>query len=666
MYLKEHGHKVLDNGWQIAPIKAGSKAPIYPNWQAGTFNHDDLDRATANGHADGGIGILTGEVRAVDIDVEDKAIASALYNFIRERYQTAPIRKGRAPRFMAVFRADQVTGKQVSKTYEDFAGVEHKIEVLGKGQQFVAFHIHPKTGKPYVWRGVDPTKISPKDLPVFTQADIEALFAKFDHLAAQEGWAEVRSSSDNMAHIAPEDRALAAATPPLNIDLTTLKKHLRATRHLADSRDDWYRVGMALYHQFDGGVEGLELWEDWSQNSSKYRPGEPERLWRGFSPSPGTRPVTFASVIKMAQEVSTKPAERNTKVTDRTGDPGPVSKFKFVTADEVRRRVKATEWVIKHYLEADTTGLLFGAPQAYKSFLALDWSLCVGTGKAWQGHKVKQGPVFYINGEGFGGIAKRVEVWCSENDIDLDGADFFFSERAAQFYDEESAQDVIEAIEEMVAAVGEPPRLVTIDTLARNFGGDENSTGDMNLFIDRVDNEIRARWGCTVLIVHHTGVSNAKRARGSSALGAAMDFSFLLERSDMDSMQSKLTGVKMKDGAIPAPVFLDAKEITIVGFEDEDGEPLTSLVLEKGAAPVEREAGPSGRMGELWRIILREHPVRRDDLTGIALAEIQPNSDLKFETREQVNSAFQKLKARYKLVDVVDGDVKLLVEEMPS
>jgi P4 family phage/plasmid primase-like protien len=32
--------------------------------------------------------------------------------------------------------------------------------------------------------------------------------------------------------------------------------------------DDWYKVGMALHHQFDGDVEALEAWDRWSEQSN--------------------------------------------------------------------------------------------------------------------------------------------------------------------------------------------------------------------------------------------------------------------------------------------------------------------------------------------------------------------------------------------------------------
>jgi hypothetical protein len=54
----------------------------------------------------------------------------------------------------------------------------------------------------------------------------------------------------------------------------------------ADDRDAWVRVGQAI-HTVDAGPAGFELWDAFSRQSHKYKPGECERLWRGFVASKG-------------------------------------------------------------------------------------------------------------------------------------------------------------------------------------------------------------------------------------------------------------------------------------------------------------------------------------------------------------------------------------------
>lgn len=64
--------------------------------------------------------------------------------------------------------------------------------------------------------------------------------------------------------------------------------------------DDWARVGMALYHQFEGSDAGWSRWKAWSEKSSKHDPRQMRVKWRSFDAGRRDRPVTFASVIKLA------------------------------------------------------------------------------------------------------------------------------------------------------------------------------------------------------------------------------------------------------------------------------------------------------------------------------------------------------------------------------
>jgi DNA-binding transcriptional regulator YdaS (Cro superfamily) len=70
-------------------------------------------------------------------------------------------------------------------------------------------------------------------------------------------------------------------------------------------REDWIKVGMALHHECDGDDTGFYLWDDWSQNGSKYPSEESLRTqWDSFERRKGSghRQVTMASVLKMAKE----------------------------------------------------------------------------------------------------------------------------------------------------------------------------------------------------------------------------------------------------------------------------------------------------------------------------------------------------------------------------
>ena len=239
---------------------------------------------------------------------------------------------------------------------------------------------------------------------------------------------------------------------------------------------------------------------------------------------------------------------------------------------------KAPEWLIDGLLEANTFSVCFGAPAAGKTFLTLDMALCIATGKDFHTHAVRQGPVFYIAGEGHNGFARRAAAWSKANDIPLQGVPFFKSSRAVIITDDSSVAELIDTIDEMVQKHGEP-QLIVIDTLARSMGAaDENSTKEMGAAIRAID-ECRDAYDCTVLAVHHTGHGNKDRARGSSALLGAVDAEFMVDKWFQDDILAKVEVkfTKMKDAKIPEPMNFVHREVELVGA---DGADTTSVVLE--------------------------------------------------------------------------------------
>lgn len=241
--------------------------------------------------------------------------------------------------------------------------------------------------------------------------------------------------------------------------------------------------------------------------------------------------------------------------------------FTFVAVGDLE--LKEPEFLIDGLIETDTLGLVFGDPACGKTFVAVDLAMCVATGEDFHGHPVKQGPVFYIAGEGHSGLTRRFAAWAKHHDIELADVPLFKSATAAQFLDAKSAATVVEAVNALAISYG-PPALIEVDTLARNYGpGDENSTEDMGLFIAAMD-ELRARWpGAVILIVHHSGHADKTRARGSMALKGALDFEYRVWKN---SDRIHFANTKMKDAEAPANLHFILRNL-------EFGEGFSSAVL---------------------------------------------------------------------------------------
>ena len=235
--------------------------------------------------------------------------------------------------------------------------------------------------------------------------------------------------------------------------------------------------------------------------------------------------------------------------------------------------LKEPEWIIDGILEKHALVCGFGAPAAGKTFVMVDMALCVATGKKYHDKAVEGGTVFYIAGEGHNGFVRRCKAWAKLNDTSIDDAPFFKSNRAVVMNDEKTVEHMFETITQLSDQYGKP-KLVVIDTLARSMGGDENSTKDMNAFVQAVD-RIKDQFGCTVLVAHHTGHGSKDRGRGSSAWLGALDAEFQVTKVGDNDTHVKFT--KMKDAPEPEPLAFVKCEVELM---TANMKPTSSVALE--------------------------------------------------------------------------------------
>ena len=249
--------------------------------------------------------------------------------------------------------------------------------------------------------------------------------------------------------------------------------------------------------------------------------------------------------------------------------------FEFSRADSLE--LTEIKWVVDDYIEADSLAQVFGDPGGGKSFVAIDLACCVATGKPWHGHDVKQGSVFYIAGEGHNGLARRLKAWQIGNGTSLAGVPLYKSHRAAQLYDATEAAVVAEAIKQLSAEANCIPSMIVIDTLARNHGGDENSTQDMNAFIQHLDVYLRQPWKCCVMVVHHSGVADKDRSRGSTALKGALDAEYKCQL-DSGTKTIAFESKKMKDAEMPSPKNFQITQVDLP-INNKNGMPVKGAYL---------------------------------------------------------------------------------------
>ena len=229
----------------------------------------------------------------------------------------------------------------------------------------------------------------------------------------------------------------------------------------------------------------------------------------------------------------------------------------LITEKEMMANVKPPEWVIPDLLEADSLAAINGRFGSGKSFVALSMGMSLSHAHPFAGREIEHShPVVYLMGEGHNGMSRRVKAWYHENGLHLenDDASIAFSKSSVPLIMEKEAhmfkREIDVCIEENWS--GQAPKLIVVDTLSRNFGGDENSNKEMMEFIYCLDHYLRAPYGACVLLIHHTGRLDPSRGRGASALPCALDWEYLATWHETETGNGvHLDCTKVKDAPRP-------------------------------------------------------------------------------------------------------------------
>jgi hypothetical protein len=256
--------------------------------------------------------------------------------------------------------------------------------------------------------------------------------------------------------------------------------------------------------------------------------------------------------------------------------PDTTPRFQFIHNAEIMADLRPIEWRIRDILTDYSLYYNFGDPGHFKTFIELDRLLCIASGIDYHGHKVKQGTVFYIAGEGQQGIGRRIAAWHIAHGTKPEEVPFFVSKTPTQLMELDAIMEVRQAVDMMTQKYG-PPAVVHIDTLARNFGeGDENATKDMNTAISNLDRAFGTDF-CRGL-THHTGHGNKDRARGSMALHGAADGAFRVSLTDSGLIAVECK--KLKDAPNPPLMVFERREVPLQIGDTEDRSYVLELTAE--------------------------------------------------------------------------------------
>lgn len=251
-------------------------------------------------------GILCDGLRVIDIDCDDPEDATTIRELAEGLFGPSPVRyRTNSSRITLVYRAavgeppkdKRIGAKHRPKNHPD-GEFGQAVEVLGRGQQFVAHGIHD-SGVILQWacdrapgRGVsrdDLIDITEEQVADFL-AGVELAIGIYQPPAKQE-----------------VDPPMQSGRPvPSDYPATTLEDVVAALVLIppAEDYDEWFKIGIAVA-SVDAGPDGLAAWNNWSSGATSYSARGCADKWRECV---NAKKVTFASLIYRAREAIGDPS----------------------------------------------------------------------------------------------------------------------------------------------------------------------------------------------------------------------------------------------------------------------------------------------------------------------------------------------------------------------
>lgn len=296
---------LIDNGFYPIPIVPNDKRPAIQDWHNTAY-------LPPQGYVNHGVGIVCGKgtypIAAVDIDVLDAEISARMQEFVTTTYGETFYRVGKSPKILFVYKAAEPNlRKVVSAKYP--CG---RVEILGAGQQFVAYGVHPETKQEYTWLdmigGLE--YATAESLPVIGTDAMKEIVKEFERLMGEKNINPIEKEKPKQTSDYDPNDPLDIKVP-IGIDQNEVRTLLKDLDPDC-SREQWCRVGMALHHEYNGSDEGCAIWDEWSRGGSKYKENEPEKQWQSFGKYSG-QPVTAAYIVKLHNDAFPKERPEDTK-----------------------------------------------------------------------------------------------------------------------------------------------------------------------------------------------------------------------------------------------------------------------------------------------------------------------------------------------------------------
>ena len=261
-------------------------------------------------------GILCDGLRPIDLDIDDPVIAHHCRALAISMLGEAPTRTRRgSSRSLVLYRAAE--GEPIKRSLTGHSHTKEygcKIEILGRGQQFVAFGQH-HTGVDLEWFPDAPGQEFREALPVVTEDQIQAFLEACAPML--DAPLPVKPNGHDQDHASAEPQA-----DPLRIAAALDRIPNRGPTDW----EAWNRVGMAVWRATGGSSAGWEAFNAWSARNAGYDAVVTRARWDHYTTSPPSS-IGAGTIFHMAAkadhhaEWSNPPGEKSSPDSDATGEP---------------------------------------------------------------------------------------------------------------------------------------------------------------------------------------------------------------------------------------------------------------------------------------------------------------------------------------------------------
>jgi hypothetical protein len=271
---------------------------------------------------------------------------------------------------------------------------------------------------------------------------------------------------------------------------------------------------------------------------------------------------------------------------------------------------KVQDWLIQGLLPQGFHTYLFGDASTCKSGLSTETLIRIAYGMSWfGGKKLKQGKVALVCGEGAFDISRQVRAFRSEYNEDdtlpLKNENLLILPDGIAIDNADHMKRLTQALKDKLD--GEPLLLIVFDTLStclQKLSTDSN--GDMTV-VGRAMRDLERAFGCTTLIVHHSGKDPSKGMRGASDLRNSADVVMRMESVE-DGAFYKLTCEKMKGCKRPERPLYFTQKIIELDTKNNFGDAETGYILQYVATPV---LNTDDKCKQIMVSLLKTEPVKK-------------------------------------------------------